>query len=99
MTEHELKTVPTAFQAVWDGIKTFEFRKNDRDFQVGDTLDLREFNPTTNRGEESGYTGRRVRVRVTYILEGRFAVPMGYCVMSIAPMQGKHPYALEKERQ
>lgn len=42
---HELKTEPAYFDAVLRGDKTFEVRKNDRDFQTGDTLVLKEFDP------------------------------------------------------
>lgn len=45
-TLHSLKTLPVYFAAVLRGDKTFEVRKNDRDFQTGDTLILREYDPT-----------------------------------------------------
>jgi len=42
---HDLKTWPLYFAAVSSGKKTFEIRKNDRDFKVGDILILKEFIP------------------------------------------------------
>jgi predicted RNA-binding protein with PUA-like domain len=56
-----LKILPEYFDAVWDGIKTFEIRKNDRNFQVGDEVILQEYDP------EKGYTGSGLVVIITYI--------------------------------
>ena len=39
---HELKTYPKYFQETIEGNKPFEIRKNDRNFQVGDVLILKE---------------------------------------------------------
>lgn len=60
--KHELKTWRSLFQALVDGRKTFELRKDDRDFQVGDRLRLQEWDET--RGE---YTGRTALFEVTYV--------------------------------
>lgn len=82
MSEHDLKTWPRAFQAVMDGDKSFEFRKDDRGFLVGDTLLLREYDPAIEQ-----YTGRKTRVVVAYILRGGIhGLPNEYVVMSIKPM-------------
>lgn len=78
MVRHELKTWPKYFEAVATGNKKFEIRKNDRDFQVGDILILKEFDPITNE-----YTGDLVGREVTYILDEQPFVPEGYVVMSI----------------
>ena len=43
---HELKIYPQYYCRVADGSKTFEVRKNDRGFQPGDFVILREFDPT-----------------------------------------------------
>lgn len=58
---HELKTLPEYFEAVRKGDKTFELRKNDRDFKVGDHLALNEWD-----GEK--YTGRALLAKITYML-------------------------------
>lgn len=44
---HELKIEPPYFQAVIDGRKTFEIRKNDRGYNAGDTVLLREYDDTS----------------------------------------------------
>lgn len=67
MTVHNLKSWPEYFAAVADGTKTFEVRKDDRGFRVGDHLRLREWDPATD-----DYTGREVERRVTYIFRGPF---------------------------
>lgn len=72
-----LKTWPQYFKLVQQGIKTFEIRKNDRDFQVGDFLLLEEFDPV------SGYTGESVLVRVLYLIQGERGLPTDTCVMAI----------------
>ena len=79
MTEHHLKCWPEPFQAMWDGRKTFEFRKDDRGYQVGDVLHLREYEP-----DDALYTDRQMWWRVTYVLREGFGVPEGYCVMGIS---------------
>jgi len=83
---HELKTWPPYFQDILDGKKTFEIRKNDRDFKVGDTLRLMEWNPVTK-----SYTGRKVDVTVRYMLDlSKFIKEAeGYVCMSIGIKQEK----------
>ena len=45
MTVHELKVIPPYLDALVSGSKTFEVRKNDRAYQRGDVLRLREWHP------------------------------------------------------
>ena len=61
---HKLKTWPTYFYAVTAGTKTFEIRKNDRDFKEGDVLILQCYDP-----ERKVYNGQEVAKRVTYITD------------------------------
>ena len=78
MKQHELKILPQYFQRVWDGTKTFELRKDDRDYQRGDILVLREWD-----GEK--YTGSALCVKVTYILQDaeKCGLQDGYVIMGI----------------
>ncbi len=79
MKRHVLKTWPEPFQAVFVGRKQFEFRRDDRGFQVGDRLELHEWDPKTEE-----FTGREWTVKVTYIVQGpKFGIPEGYCIMSV----------------
>ena len=74
---HELKILPEYLGAIIEGTKTFEIRKNDRNFEVGDLLLLRGWN-----GEK--YTGEETTVEVIYMLDdtSRYILD-GYVVMSI----------------
>lgn len=74
---HNLKCWPAYYRDVVAGKKTFEFRKDDRDFQVGDVLVLVEWDPDTEQA-----SGEMFSVRVTYIARGSL-IPAGFCVMSI----------------
>lgn len=76
-TEHELKIRGEFYARIATGQKTFEIRKNDRDFQVGDVLILREWQ------EGDGYVdySSPLRCKVTYI--STFMQQDGYVVMGI----------------
>lgn len=71
---HYLKTDSSAFHDVATGKKTFEFRKNDRDFTTGDILILYEY-PAM---------GLFIVCQVLHMLHGgKYGVPEGYVIMSI----------------
>lgn len=73
---HDLKTLPPFFWRVSEGTKNFEVRKNDRDFQVGDTVILNYFNP-----ERPDEFNQPIYVQVTYVLHGgQFGIDKDYCV-------------------
>lgn len=73
---HELKTRPEFFNDVAEESKTFEIRKNDRPFKVGDFLALNEY-------ENGEYTGRCMIVRITYILDSPEYCKTGYVTLGI----------------
>lgn len=93
MTEHNLKLNDRYFDAVANGVKTFEIRKNDRGFCVGDTLKLYRVNDNglyvSNDGtyvsnDRNGL--KSIQVKVKYILthdDFPNGIPDGYVVMSI----------------
>ena len=85
--KHELKTDPEVFDAVKSGLKTFEIRKDDRNFQIGDVLVLRR---TKYTGEEMQngmpleYTGTPLTVVVSYVLRGPlYGLADGWSILSI----------------
>jgi Domain of unknown function (DUF3850) len=82
MTEHELKIWPRFYEEVESGRKTYELRKDDRDFQCDDTLVLKEYDPDTKK-----YSGRQVVRRVTSIMRTFAGLEHGFCLMSIAPLE------------
>lgn len=96
---HELKCWPAPFQAVKRGEKTFEWRKDDRDYQVGDTLRLREWGPTIGHLTDAHrYTGDELHRRVTYIIREGFGIPPGYCIMALAELDREEgPVTLTEE--
>lgn len=79
---HELKCWPRYFEPVSNGSKPFEIRLNDRGYQVGDTLLLREWDPDSER-----YTGRAHHTPpISYIADGKpFCDFHGYVVLGFPP--------------
>lgn len=91
MTTHELKCWPEFFKAIMDGTKRFEVRKNDRNYQLGDRLYLREWDPATQK-----YSGWSGMFMVTYLTERpEYALP-GTVIMSIF-REDNNPYRPERK--
>ena len=78
MKVHELKTLKTYFTPVYTGVKKFEVRFNDRNFQINDSLNLREFDGITQT-----YTGKNIIKRITYILDDPRFVKEGFVILQI----------------
>ena len=79
MTVHYLKIKPEYYKDIECGLKTFELRKNDRNFQVGDILMLIKLN---DKGNE---TDQVTRVKVNYILKDcpQYGLKDGYAILGI----------------
>lgn len=84
---HELKCEQTFYQPLIKGDKTFEFRRDDRGFKVGDKLWLREIKYMANGFDSYAdvYTGEECVREVTYTLRCHElpAVPQGWVILGI----------------
>ena len=73
---HEIKCETKYYQAVECGIKKFELRENDRDYQVYDMVSLIEVvngNPT----------GRKINFEIKYVLRGGvYGLPKDWCIFN-----------------
>lgn len=77
MKTHELKIEEKFFNDVTGGKKTFELRKNDRDFKVDDMIALCEIDKNKKK------TGRMNYCKITYILQGYEGLKKGFCILGI----------------
>lgn len=76
--QHELKIYPQYFKEIIAGNKHWELRLNDRDFRIGDTLFLREYNPDTKE-----YTGNYIdNLQITYVLSNYYALLDNHVILS-----------------
>lgn len=76
MRNHELKIEPKYFERVVGNEKKFEIRLNDRDFQAGDGLVIKEY-------LNGVYTGRELLCSITYVLMNVPGLKKGYCIFSL----------------
>ena len=94
MKLHELKILHKYLIDVSLGIKTFELRKNDRDYQVGDLIhfiDIREDNITPNNGLVEPYIDENTLYRITYVLKDveKYGLDKDYCILAIKKLEIK----------
>lgn len=85
MTTHRLKVFAKYADAIMSGAKTFEIRKNDRGYEVGDKI---VFNVVTNEGYAVGAAARHplngATYRIDYILEGFEGLAQKYVALAIS---------------
>lgn len=84
---HKLKTKSEYFAAVRCEAKTFEIRKNDRDFKTWDMLQLVEID---NDGKE---TGNEILAFITYVLINEEYLQPGYACLGISIQNKWHKLA------
>lgn len=76
--EHKVKILPEYFERVLEGLKTFEIRNNDREYETGDTIILQEWD------SEQEYTGREITKIIGWLTKDEeLAVSEGYVVFSL----------------
>ncbi len=78
--KHRLKTWPSFFKAILEDRKHFEYRLNDRNFDVGDTLILREY---SHMHLSDPYSGRWIKAIVTDLYGDIPGLPENYVIMEI----------------
>lgn len=95
--KHRLKTWPKQFKDMVDGVKTFDVRRADRDYKVGDHLWYVEFDPNKEQ-----LTGKDATFVCTYVMPGsenpKFGVGVDFVVMSIQPLYVDGICVVEEER-
>lgn len=75
---HQLKCWPEYYSMIAEGIKTFDLRKNDRGFKVGQQIQFEEWSPNLKE-----YSGRVTQRRIVYILENFTGLLPGYCILGL----------------
>ncbi len=101
-TTHHLKCSPFPFSQIWLGHKLFELRYNDRSYEAGDTLVLREFDSLVMpEDKDEEYSGRQITAQVTHAVFWNPAshsmgpwdqgLAEGWCVLSLRIMGREDP--------
>lgn len=71
---HSIRLGTEFFEDSASGLKPFELRKNDRDYKVGDWLEMMEF-------KEGKNTGQIIKAEIIYMLEDYEGLEDGYCIL------------------
>lgn len=93
MKLHELKIKHEYLVDITRGLKTFELRKNDRDYQVGDLIrfiDIRSFDEYKGSVDCCNvYIDEDTLYRITYILKDvpEYGLDKDYCILGIKKLE------------
>lgn len=71
---HQIKLEAAFFDDVASGRKSFELRKNDRNYKEGDVLEMEEV-------KGGAKTGRKCSKRIVYMMENFEGLEDGYCIL------------------
>lgn len=88
---HELKIWPQYYCRVADGSKTFEIRENDRGFQSGDTVILKEFDPEKLNATTTSVKGYTESPHLEFTIGYIFVLNSERVVFSLLPPKNKKP--------
>ena len=85
---HRVKCWRAYFADIKAGIKTFDLRRDDRKYKVGDILEICEWNE-----KDQEYTGEELTRRICYKLDGvgigaiapLIGLNHGYCILGLMP--------------
>jgi hypothetical protein len=77
MKEIHKKVWSKYYEALRDGVKPFELRKDEDNVEVGDILILEEW--------DGDYTGYSIKRKVSYVLRDvpHFGLKKGYCIIAL----------------
>lgn len=90
MKLHEIKIKEDYFNAILRGEKTFELRKNDRDYKVGDLIhfiDIKQSN--SDNCDCDIYINEDDLYKITYILKNveEYGLDKDYCILGIKKLE------------
>lgn len=94
MKLHELKILHPYLIDITIGTKTFELRKNDRDYQEGDLIrfiDIGEDDTTTTKCWYEPNIDENTLYRITYVLKNveKYGLDKDYCILAIKKLEIK----------
>lgn len=75
---HALRTDPGFYKSITEGVKTFDVRKHDRPFKVGDKLLLQGYNQETEK-----YSGQEWHGEIIYIFDSTDYCKKNYVILGI----------------
>lgn len=82
VSRHEIKCWSEYFWKIKSGLKNFELRFNDRDYQVGDILYIHEWDNFAEPMKRS--TGNAVLKRISYMVtNSTLGLKEGYCILQL----------------